>query len=52
MTDVLFFAVLTAFFALCLLFVKACDKIIGPDTEAERAETEPNASGTDTKAAA
>ena len=53
MTDVLFLAVLTAFFALCVVFVKACDKIIGPDTEAQRAETDA-AAATDagTKAAA
>ena len=31
MADLLFVAVIIAFFAVCLLFVKACDRIIGPD---------------------
>ncbi len=31
MADLLFVAVIIAFFALCLLLVKACDRIIGPD---------------------
>jgi hypothetical protein len=29
-----------AFFALAYGFVKACERIIGPDVEAERADTE------------
>jgi hypothetical protein len=33
MTDVLFLAVLIAFFALAVVFVKACEHIIGPDLE-------------------
>ena len=49
MVDVLFIAILTAFFALCVVFVKACEKIIGPDTEAVRAEA---SSSDDAKAAA
>ncbi len=31
MADLLFVAVIIGFFALCLLLVKACDRIIGPD---------------------
>ena len=38
MEDVIFVAVLTAFFALAVVFVKACELIIGPDVEAARAE--------------
>ena len=36
MTDVIFLAILVAFFALAVVFVKACERIIGPDLEAER----------------
>ena len=32
MTDVLVLAILVAFFALAVLFVKACELIVGPDT--------------------
>ena len=39
MVDVILLAVLIAFFALAVLFVKACERIIGPDIEAVRAET-------------
>jgi hypothetical protein len=31
MADLLFVAVIIAFFAVCLLLVKACDRVIGPD---------------------
>ena len=31
MADLLFVAVIIAFFAVCVLLVKACDRIIGPD---------------------
>ncbi len=31
MADVIYLAVVAAFFALAALFVKACDAIIGPD---------------------
>jgi hypothetical protein len=41
--DVIFVAILTAFFALTVVFVKACELIIGPDVEAARAETQPDA---------
>jgi hypothetical protein len=36
--DVIFVAILCAFFALSLVFVKACERIIGPDVEASRIE--------------
>jgi hypothetical protein len=32
MGDVLFVAILVAFFALAIVFVRACDRIVGPDT--------------------
>lgn len=32
MADLLFVAVIVAFFAVCLLLIKACDRIIGPDS--------------------
>jgi len=30
-TDLLFVAVVVAFFALCVAYVRLCDRIIGPD---------------------
>jgi hypothetical protein len=33
MNDFLFLAIIIVFFALAALFVKACDRIIGPDEE-------------------
>ena len=45
MVDVLVLVILTAFFALAVLFVYACERIIGPDvtavTESETAVEEP-----------
>jgi hypothetical protein len=38
MTDVLMLAILVAFFAVAVVFVKACERIIGPDIQAARAE--------------
>jgi hypothetical protein len=38
MEDVIFIAILTAFFALAVVFVKACELIIGPDVEASRSQ--------------
>ena len=35
MADVLAVAMLIAFFALAVAFVRACERIIGPDLEAE-----------------
>jgi hypothetical protein len=31
MADLIFVAVTVAFFAICVLYVRACDRIIGPD---------------------
>ena len=39
MQDVIFIAILTGFFALAVVFVKACERIIGPDVEAARSES-------------
>ncbi|MDQ1460477.1 MAG: hypothetical protein QOI08_1961 [Actinomycetota bacterium] len=36
MTDILMLAILVAFFALAVLFVRACERIIGPDIETVR----------------
>jgi hypothetical protein len=36
--DLIFIAILVAFFALALAFIKACERIIGPDVEATRIE--------------
>ena len=46
MEDVIFVAILCAFFALAYVFVKACERIIGPDIEATRADAEAEDSGT------
>jgi hypothetical protein len=35
MQDVLLVAIMVAFFALCLLFVRACEAIIGSEDELE-----------------
>lgn len=35
MTDIILVAVLVAFFALSVLFVRACERIIGPDVESD-----------------
>ena len=37
MTDVLMVAIVVAFFALAVLLVHACDRIIGPDDESDLA---------------
>jgi hypothetical protein len=41
--DLLFLAILVAFFALAVAFVHGCERIIGPDLEAEASvdEAEP-----------
>ena len=39
-TDVIFLAIIVAFFAVAVLFVKACERIVGPDTEAAPADEE------------
>jgi hypothetical protein len=38
--DVLAVVALVAFFALAVVFVRACERIIGPDLEAEVAATD------------
>jgi hypothetical protein len=43
MTDVIFLAVLIAFFALAVVFVKACERIIGPDLESQLSVDETDA---------
>ena len=48
MVDVILILILVAFFALAVLFVKACELVIGPDVEAVRA----GASTTDDERAA
>ena len=50
MQDVIFIAVLVAFFAVALAFVKACERIIGPDVEATRIDT--GSQGSDSQVAA
>ena len=38
MADLLVVVALLGFFALCVVFVRGCDRIIGPDDAAELAE--------------
>jgi hypothetical protein len=40
--DVLFVTILVAFFALAVVFVHACERIIGPDLEAGASIEEPD----------
>jgi hypothetical protein len=47
-TDILLVAVIVAFFALSVLFVRACERIIGPDLEADATDDV----ATETRAAA
>ena len=44
MNDIAYLAIIVAFFALAALFIKACDRIIGPDeqSDAPRAATSPD----------
>ena len=37
MADIIFIAILIAFFALSVVFVRACDRIIGADTASDAA---------------
>ena len=39
-TDLLMLVFALAFFAVAYAFVKGCERIIGPDMEAERVDTE------------
>jgi hypothetical protein len=41
MADVIFLAIMVAFFALAVLFVRGCERVIGPDVEAAR-DAEPS----------
>lgn len=41
MTDLLFLAIVVAFFALCVAYVRLCDRIIGPDPAAPREGSTP-----------
>jgi len=43
MGDVLFLAVTAAFFAVAVLFVRLCDRIIGPEPERQAPPTEASA---------
>ena len=36
MADIVFVAIVVAFFALCVGYVRVCDRIIGPDPSTER----------------
>ncbi len=49
MQDVIFVAILVAFFALAVVFVKACEHIIGPDIEAARSESGAGGTMTETE---
>lgn len=43
MADVIFVALTLGFFGLCVLFVRACDRIIGPEPSVEHLEQDPAA---------
>lgn len=48
MADIVYVAIIVAFFALATLFVQACDKIIGPDeTAAVVSERAPDSAPTE-----
>jgi hypothetical protein len=51
MTDLLMLAILVAFFAVAVAFVRACEHIIGPDIEAARVEAGLTASDEEAAAA-
>ena len=42
MADVLFIVIVVAFFALCVGYVRVCDRIIGPDPRLEPVEETPH----------
>ena len=52
MPDVLAVAALIVFFSTAVLFVRACERIIGPDLEAEAAVTDADSGHLDSEAAA
>jgi hypothetical protein len=41
MTDIVLVATLVVFFALSVLFVRACERIIGPDVEGDAVDESP-----------
>jgi hypothetical protein len=41
MADLLFLAITVAFFAVCTVVVRLCDRVIGPDTEPRTHATQP-----------
>jgi hypothetical protein len=43
-TDVMLVAAIVVFFALSVLFVRACERIIGPDVESSASVDEPTES--------
>ena len=47
MSDVIFIAVMIAFFVLCALYVSLCDRMIGSDEVAMAANREPDSSPDD-----
>lgn len=49
MNDFAFLGIIVAFFVIAVLFVRACDRIIGPDVESGDVATDP---ATDLKRAA
>jgi hypothetical protein len=51
MTDLLMLAIFVAFFAVAVVFVKACERIIGPDVEAARGDAGEPATGEEQAAA-
>ena len=38
MADAIFLLLIVGFFALCVAYIRACDRIIGPDAEFESEE--------------
>ena len=43
MSDIVFLAILVAFFAVAAVFVRACERIIGPDLEGDAPIDAPDA---------
>jgi hypothetical protein len=50
MVDLLLVLIMTAFFGLAVLFVKACELIVGPDVETTRVDTDSSAVETEVAA--
>ena len=47
MVDLLLVLIMTAFFGISVLFVKACERIVGPDMDATRVDTDTSAAQTE-----